>query len=502
MDAEPREIELKFAVHGLRAGALPACLAKLAEAPARRLVSVYYDTPKRSLRRAGMVLRVRRSDARFVQTLKTRDDGALARGEWETDIAGAEPSPAALSDTPAAHILRSSGELAPQFTIEVLRRTLNLREAGSRIEIAFDEGTASAGDRRAPFTELELELKSGTLEDLFSLARRISLGADLTVSFVTKAERGFALATPPRSRASKFEAPPLTKAMSAGEAFAWVARACLRQITANAEQLRRRPSPEVLHQLRVALRRLRSLITTFKTVVADARAPALKAELKWLTGELDAARNLDVLLKGDLRAAFAGRDATPDLRDLGARLRGARRMAYVRAASAVESERFRRLALDLLVWIEAGAWRRHGPREQPLGPFARAALDHQRRKILKKGRHVRRLRPDERHGLRIDAKKMRYATDVFAAVFDHPKRARRFVKSLKAVQDVLGELNDRVVGEALTQDVAAGAGWTEADAALLAGRVSAPRKGQTSELLAKAQKSLDAFAEARKFWPR
>jgi hypothetical protein len=70
------------------------------------------------------------------------------------------------------------------------------------------------------------------------------------------------------------------------------------------------------------------------------------------------------------------------------------------------------------------------------------------------------------------------------------------------VQDVLGELNDRVVGEALTQDVAAGAGWTEADAALLAGRVSAPRKGQTSELLAKAQKSLDAFAEARKFWPR
>ena len=138
--------------------------------------------------------------------------------------------------------------------------------------------------------------------------------------------------------------------------------ACLRQITANAERLRHRASPEVIHQLRVGLRRLRSLITSFKHVVADARLPAIKAELKWLTGELDAARNLDVLLHGDYRAAVAQKDDAEGLKGLGVRLRGARRMAYVRAAGAVESERFRRLLLDLLVWIETGPWTVAGDR--------------------------------------------------------------------------------------------------------------------------------------------
>src|SRR6185437_2113765 len=125
-----------------------------------------------------------------------------------------------------------------------------------------------------------------------------------------------------------------------------VARACLRQICANAERLRRRASPEVIHQTRVGLRRLRSLITSFKKVVGDARLPAIKAELKWLTGELDGARNLDVLLHGDYRTAVAEKTDAAGLKGLGARLRGARRIAYARAAAAVESDRFRRLLVD------------------------------------------------------------------------------------------------------------------------------------------------------------
>src|SRR5208337_1097726 len=98
------------------------------------------------------------------------------------------------------------------------------------------------------------------------------------------------------------------------------------------------------------------LNTTFGPVVADARLPALKAELEWLTLELDAARNLDVLLRGDYRAALVQKEGAEGLKGLGARLRGARRIAYARAAAAVESERFRRLLLDLLIWIEAGPW--------------------------------------------------------------------------------------------------------------------------------------------------
>src|SRR5260370_23598063 len=104
------------------------------------------------------------------------------------------------------------------------------------------------------------------------------------------------------------------------------------------------------------MRRLRSIMSLFKKLVADERLPALEAELKWLAGELDAARNLDVLLHGEFRAALAQKEPAEGLKGLGARLRGARSIAYARAAAAVESERFRRLALDLLIWIEAGVW--------------------------------------------------------------------------------------------------------------------------------------------------
>src|SRR5581483_4302263 len=187
-----------------------------------------------------------------------------------------------------------------------------------------------------------------------------------------------------RSYAKKFAPPQLNAGMDAGQAFQRIAIACLKQVAANAERLRHRASPEVIHQLRVGLRRLRSLITSFKKVVADARLPAIKAELKWLTGELDAARNLDVLLHGDYRAAVAEKADADGLKGLGVRLRGARRMAYARAAASVENDRFRRLLVDLLIWIETGPWTASeaaaGAREQPISRFAAKELQKRRDK--------------------------------------------------------------------------------------------------------------------------
>jgi CHAD domain-containing protein len=159
--------------------------------------------------------------------------------------------------------------------------------------------------------------------------------------------------------------------------------------------------------------------------------------------------------------------------------------------------------LDLLIWIEAGPWTADAgrpSRERKVARFARKALDRRRDKIIKRGRDIAGLEPEARHKLRIDAKKMRYAADVFAGLFARPKRARAFVDSLKAVQDTLGELNDLVVGGALVHDVAAGAGWAEAEAAFAAGRITGGQKARMGKLVEKAQASLDAFGEAKTFW--
>jgi triphosphatase len=501
MAQAPQEIELKFAAPLAPGGA--AAIPELAGAEPKLLVSVYYDTAKGALRRAGYALRVRRHGDAFVQTLKDAGDGAFTRGEWEKPVRGPKPDMKALRATPAGPLLPKRAALKPIYVVEVSRRSADVEEGESRIEISFDAGLAKAAGREARFAELELELKAGPQWGLFALARRLVGPADLTLSFTTKAERGAALARPPRTFAQKYQTPPLKPDMDCQAAFRLGALACLRQVAANAERLRLRASPEVIHQMRVGIRRLRSLITAFKGMVGDARLPAIKAELKWLTGELDAARNLDVLLQGDYRAAVMQKDDADGLKGLGGRLRGSRRLAYARAATAAESDRFRRLLLDLLVWIEAGPWTTAEAcakqRVRPIARFAAREFDKRRHKIVRRGRRLHELSPERRHKLRIDAKKLRYSADIFAGLFERPKRAAAFLAALKDVQETLGALNDIVVGERLAHEAAASAGLA-AEQVFVAGRIAGAQKSRVEPLIAAAETAIHALKNAKPFW--
>ena len=186
------------------------------------------------------------------------------------------------------------------------------------------------------------------------------------------------------------------------------------------------------------------------------------------------------------------------------RLRGARRMAYVRAAAAVESERFRRLLLDLLVWIETGPWtiaeKTAARRQKPIRRFAADELKDRRRKIARRGRRLRDLDPHARHKLRIEAKKLRYAADAFAGIYQRPKRARAFIEALKRLQDDLGELNDIIVGERLAHEAAASPGRSETDSAFVAGRITGAQQARIAPLTDRAEAALAAFEDARPFW--
>jgi CHAD domain-containing protein len=256
--------------------------------------------------------------------------------------------------------------------------------------------------------------------------------------------------------------------------------------------------------MRVGVRRLRSALSTFKAVVGDRRLPAIKAELKWLTGELDTARNLDVLLAGAWRRATQRRGDRKGLAELGRTLRIARGAAYARARSAAESERLADLVMDTLVWIEAGAWTADGAagagrRERPLGPFAARALDRRWRKVVDHGRDLAKLSPEDRHHVRIDAKKLRYAAEVFAVLSPHPKRAERFIDALRELQDALGELNDIATGEHLAHDIIALPTAT-GDADWTAGRIVGEEAGREEALLKDARKALRKLAKAEPFW--
>lgn len=495
-----REIELKFELDAAGLGAVLAALPQGDEAE-KSLHAIYYDTSDRALSSRGFGLRVRRSGESFTQTLKSELGADGGRDEWEWPVAGFIPDLALLVSTPAA--LPDGVDVSPLFTVTARRRQRVVQEGDAEIEIALDEATVTAGAHETAFIELELELKTGDPAALFVLARRLVEIAPLSLSFLTKAGRGFALLRDGPIERPHFSPPALSRDLSAGAAVEAIGRACLMQIAANRAALRRVPGPEGVHQLRVATRRLRSTLSTFKAVVADQELEALKTELKWLAGELDEARNLDVFI-GDIWRPEAREHHDRDgMAAFGKALLSAQTTAYQRVAAAIESTRFNRLMLTAAAWLQAGPWTQDDAPNAPLRDggarvFAAEALRRRRRKILKDGKALRKLDAEPRHQLRIQAKKLRYAAEDLAPLFGHHRRQARFIAGVKALQDSLGALNDLAFSTNLAAGVAVGAGLPEA--AWAAGRLAGERAVREADLLDEAARAYDGFKAAKPFW--
>ncbi len=491
---ENREIELKFAFDLADADALIAHLG-LGDAPAtRRLISVYFDTPDQALRKAGFSLRVREEGGRWTQTVKSISAWSSAgRGEWEAPVDSGSPDPELLQSTPVGAVLHGLA-LEPLFTVSVERLSVTLREAGSTVEVSVDKGEATRAGRSSAFGELELELKLGKAATLFAFAGQLRKAFAMRVSFTTKADRGFALMDKKGPPGRRFRVPALEREMTAGAAFKTIALATLKQIAGNAEDLRETPEAEVIHQLRLGARRLRSSLSTFKPIVSDGRMDRIKAELEWLSGELGPARNIDVFLSGAFVRASPARRKTEKPAVLGRRLRVTRNAAYARARNASEGDRFSALLLDILTWIEVGPWtkvrgRAGRLRDGPIAQFAANALERARRHARKQGRRFDQGR-EARHKLRIRTKTLRYEVEVFAALFKaHPKMGRHIVARIKALLDCLGELNDIATGEGLIGDGTALKRLTDRQVA------------REKIVIGLGRRALDALCKNNRFWP-
>ena len=509
------EIELKFLI---APEASAQILARLEGREAvRQLDATYFDTLDHALRKAGFGLRIRDGENGRKQTLKSASSGGVfARGEWESAVEGPEPDRDLLAKTPAAKVINGD-VLAPVFATNVRRVTRLVERDGAVIEAALDQGELLANERRAGVSELELELKSGAPRVLFDLARDLAAHAPLRLSLISKAERGYALALGepdgPRPDA------PLDRDVTTGAALQALGRTALCRLCAAGEALRVRPGPERVHKLRVAARRFRALLSTFKLLVGDPAAHHVKVELKWLADALGEARGLDVFIADVWRPAAEGQaepiteaeigaggpaeDEARALAAFGKALLTAQTQAYAQAEAAVDSARFRALAIDAAAWLEAGPWttdkRLEKVRQRPAVDFAAEALDKRRRRIRKDGRDLAALSPEERHHLRIRGKKLRYAVEDLGGLFpDHPKRRDRLVEATKGLQDALGALNDLAGRDALAREVALSS--DDPQAAFAAGRLTAGGPEHHAELLIEAQGAYVTFVEAKRFW--
>lgn len=513
-----REVELKFDLSPQAAERLrthPLLSGDGADAGAvQTLRAVYFDTDDEALRRAGLSLRIRDEAGLRLQTVKSSGggEGLLARGEWEAPVEGDDPDLARLAETPLGPMLKSlDGRLRPMFQTRVERMTRTVHGERGEVELSLDAGEVTTTDRRAPLHQLEIELKQGTAAALFEVARTLAVDAPLRLSFETKAGAGYGLLHTGDDPSVKAEAPKIAKEATAAAAFQAIVRACLVQLTANQPVLQATRSPKALHQMRIALRRLRAALSTFAPILAGEDLVRVKDELRWLSGEFNTARNLDVFLEETI--APAG-DADPQLEGLGElaeAVRLARTQAYDGALRAVEGARYRAALLETAAWAETGAWITtpdepgRSRREAPAVWFAAEALQRRRRTLKKRGRGLADMQAEDRHDVRIAAKKMRYAAEFFAPLFDGKKarkRSDRFIDALKALQDELGKLNDIATGPETAAGVLLTGEQSEhrARAIFAAGRIVGARAGQEAQLIKAAERAHARFAKAKPFW--
>ena len=388
-----------------------------------------------------------------------------------------------LAESPARPAVLPDG-LAPMARVTGHRRIA--RRDGCTFTLL--DGTIAAGRRRTPHARLLLEGPAATLAAL-----------DLPDTFLpadplAAAALAFAGRMPPRQH---MLLPEITADLTVDDTIALL-------LAHFGDRIRRlaplaAAGPEGVHQMRVAIRRTRSALRLFRRI-APAPPPALEAlstRLKCLAGILAPARDWDVFLAGTARAVAA---ATPDTPDAARRLVRAARHARATACRDLREHLagpdFHGLMRHIAIAALARPWHAGVDPERlhlPIGAFAAQTLQRQFKRLMAPGDSLDALPEPRLHEIRIEAKRMRYAAELFAPLFD-PRRLPRFIRRLAALQECLGHLNDAAVAATLLDRLGpAGRGFGGGVArGLLAARGEVLRPPIT--------RAWRRFRDAKRFW--
>lgn len=403
----------------------------------QRLESVYWDTVDLRLARWGCSLR-HRSGEGWTLRLPGPDGG---RPPLPFEGAARHP-PDAAAALVRAYARRSA--LQPAVRLSTWRRLVPLQdEAGETLLTVTDDEVSILQGRRvaARFREVSVAAadEEGALVDVV-VARLNAAGAA-----VTRAIPNHIRALGPIASVPEVPTPALAAAPRAGDVVTAAIAAAVTTLMLRDPGVRLGGDPEDVHQARVALRRLRSHLRTFKALVEPEWAARLRQEVGWLAGELGGVRDREVLLErleAEIESLEPGdRRVAGNLTDrLRTELEGAR--AELRAA--FDSDRY----LDLLeLLIEAARSPRLTPdAAAPAGALLPALVRGPWRALRRDVQALPADPPDEAlHHVRIRAKRARYAAEAAAEVAGAP--AARFAKRAAALQSVLGEHQDSVVAQ-------------------------------------------------------
>jgi CHAD domain-containing protein len=422
----------------------------------RSFTSVYYDVPGGSLAAAGITLRRRTEHGRSVWQLKLLSEAF--RLELE-EAGGPAHIPDKLTRLLRAHLRR--GPLEKVAELRTRRSGELVAREGSRAEVTLDQVSIMDARRvRDRFVEVEVELRSGDPQQLDLIARELREAGAQRGAETPKLFRALApVAEPPH------DGPAAIEALRAGLLDQ------LREIEAHDPGTRLGRDPESLHDMRVAVRRARSLFRVGRPVIGT-DTEAVEAGLKDLGRVLGDVRDLDVLIERLLaEAERLDDDDREAFRTAITALTHERSTARRRLLHALDSNRYLRLLDD---------FERVARELVPSGDDSTLAVlvDRQAVKLRKIAKSLPKDPADSAlHELRKAGKRTRYAAELAGD--------SKLVRRAKQLQNVLGEHQDAVVVGARLRELAAAG---DPALAFAAGRI--------------AEREASRRREARKRWPR
>jgi CHAD domain-containing protein len=395
--------------------------------PRRDFTETFYDTAGGRLGLAGFVLRRRIENGKGLWRLSVVCDGVQTL-DIESPGGPAGP-PEELRELVSA---ASAGfELTPVLRTRTHATGVRVK-AGSRslakisvTSIALLDGQRATGS----FKEIELEQLAASGKELARLESALRKSGAKRTNGAGPLEE--ALAREPQ--------PELPLPSTSLEQLRPYLREQYARMLAHDPGVRVGNDPEDLHQLRVATRRLRSVLKTAEPILDRTWVAGIRDELAWLGGELGAVRDLDVLIPY-LREEAVSLDSADRraLAPLFKKLEEERAVARQGVLEALRSERY----LALLASIEAAA---AGPPPGARGSL-RAEVKNEFKKLRKAMRHLEEEPTDEAiHKARIKGKRARYATELLEDELG--KSGTKLVAAAKDFQDAAGEHQDAVVAE-------------------------------------------------------
>jgi inorganic triphosphatase YgiF len=477
----------------------------------RRLQNIYYDTPKLDLHKSEMALRLRHTGRQWLQTLKgggSVQAGLHQRNEWEVPVSRAALD---FSATQAVewdeHLLPSMRKkLKPVFVTDFSRNSRMLDFHGAQIELCMDQGEVRTEQRSTPICELELELKSGTPRKLFELAKAILEIVPFELETVSKAEQGYRLLSGYTEHPVKGVAPPLGRTDTLTEVLKKLIWSCVQHFQNNlsgamGHGAMANTDAEYLHQMRVALRRLRVVLRMAEKVRADRQLAGLYKIVSDLCVALGRIREWDVFIAQTMQPMCKRMAEHAGLQALLAACERQRESCYATLRSAAQARELQRLLLRFATWMNGYYWKQAGWQlaglEQSAQNFATQRLQKLAKRFARSGQDLDTADAAQLHALRILAKKLRYSAEFFAALYDKGK-AEPFLGALSKVQDVLGQINDIAVAHRLLDGLASDAALVVHREAvvLVRGWIAHDLSGQLSAL----RKSILAFNKQPEFW--